>query len=92
METGFCGGGGSCSPPPAVVVGVWFGLEGGEGRVLRGSGLIAGGRPHGDRDEAGGGSGGTGVPGLNTLGRDGGRRVQAPPGLQGLGDLHTDIE
>jgi hypothetical protein len=61
-------------------------LEGGEGGVLGWSGLVAGGRPHGYRNKAGCGGGGPG-PLLQSLGGGGGRRVQAPPGLQRLRHL-----
>jgi hypothetical protein len=61
-------------------------LEGGEGGVLGWSGLVAGGRPHGDWHKAGGGGGGPG-PLLQSLRGGGGRRVQAPPGLQRLRHL-----
>ncbi len=61
-------------------------LEGGEGGVLGRSGLVAGGRPHGDGHKVGGGGGGPGSL-LHSLGGGGGRRVQAPPGLQRLRHL-----
>jgi hypothetical protein len=61
-------------------------LEGGEGGVLGRSGLVAGGGPHGDGHKAGCGGGGPG-PLLYSLRGGGGRRVQAPPGLQRLRHL-----
>ncbi len=69
-----------------VGFGLLFSLEGGEGGVLGRSGLVAGGGPHGDRYKAGCGGGGPG-PLLQSLSGGGGRRVQAPPGLQRLRHL-----